>query len=89
VFLVRVDRSSWIAVRHFPQMHTNPVNVLIGDKPIRASRKSALWCIAAIQQLWRARSEKIAYDEREEAHKAFWSGIDRYRQIAREAAGTD
>lgn len=89
-FSIRLDQSSWLAVRHFPQMHTNPVNVLIGDKPIRASRKSALWCIAAIEQLWRARSEKITAREREEARKTFWIAIDRYRQIAREAAdGTD
>jgi hypothetical protein len=85
-FSVRIDRSSWVAVRHFPQMHTNPVNVVIGDKPIRASRQSAQWCIAAIEQLWRARSEKIATQEREEARKTFWNAIERYRQIAIEAA---
>jgi hypothetical protein len=84
-FSVRIDRSSWIAVRHFPQMHTNPVNVIIGDKPIRASRQSALWCIGAIEQLWRARNEKIAPREREEARKTFWAAIDQYRQIASEA----
>jgi hypothetical protein len=84
-FSVKIDRSSWLAVRHFPQLHTNPVNVIIGGQPIRASSQSALWCIAAIEQLWRARTEKIATQEREEAHKTFWGAIDRYRQIAREA----
>jgi hypothetical protein len=86
-FSAEIDRSSWVAVRHFPQMHTNPVNVLVGRQPIRASRQSALWCIAAIEQLWRARSERIAPLEREEARKTFWSAIDRYRQIAKEAGG--
>jgi hypothetical protein len=86
-FSTQINQSSWIAVRHFPQMHTNPVNVLVGGQPIRASRQSALWCIAAIEQLWRARHERIAPQEREEAHKTFWSAIDRYRQIAKEAAG--
>jgi hypothetical protein len=47
-FDVPVSRSSWIALRHFPQMHTNPVNVIVDGKPIRASRKSALWCIGTI-----------------------------------------
>ena len=89
-FSARLDRSSWVAVRHFPQMHTNPVNVIIGGKPIRASRQSAMWCNAAIEQLWRVRNEKIAPPEREEARKTFWGAIDRYRQIAREAAdGTE
>jgi len=84
-FLVRIDRSSWIAVRHFPQMHTNPVNVLIGDKPIRASRQSALWCIGSIEQLWQVRNEKISLQEREEARRTFSKAIDRYREIASEA----
>jgi hypothetical protein len=84
-FSTKIDRSSWVAVRHFPQLHTNPVNVLVSGRPIRASRQSALWCIAAIEQLWRARNEKIVLQEREEARKTFWSAIDRYRQIAKEA----
>jgi hypothetical protein len=86
-FSTKIDRSSWVAVRHFPQMHTNPVNVLVGGQPIRSSRQSALWCIAAIEQLWRARNEKIVPQEREEARKTFWGAIDRYRQIAKEAGG--
>jgi hypothetical protein len=86
-FSAKIDRSSWVAVRHFPQMHTNPVNVFVGSQPIRASRQSALWCIAAIEQLWRARNERIGPQERDEARKTFWSAIDRYRQIAKEAGG--
>jgi hypothetical protein len=86
-FTTKINRSSWVAVRHFPQLHTNPVNVLVGGQPIRASRQSALWCIAAIEQLWRARNEKIVPQEREEARKTFWGAIDRYRQIAKEAGG--
>jgi hypothetical protein len=85
-FSLRIDRSSWIAIRHFPQMHTNPVNVIIAGKPIRASRQSALWCAGSIEQLWRARSQKLAISEREEAHRTFWGAIDRYHQIANEAS---
>jgi hypothetical protein len=88
-FSTQINQSSWIAVRHFPQMHTNPVNVLVGGQPIRASRQSAAWCIAAIEQLWRARNERIAPQEREEARKTFWSAIDQYRQIAKETAGIE
>ena len=81
-----IDRSSWVALRQFPQLHTNPVNVLVGGKPIRASRKSALWCAGTIEQLWRARNEKIAPEERAEAHRIFLRAIEQYRQIAAEAA---
>ena len=41
-FSVSIERSSWVALRHFPQLHTNPVDVLVGGRPIRASRRSAL-----------------------------------------------
>lgn len=84
-FSVKIERSSWIALRHFPQLHTNPVNVLVGGRPIRASRQSALWSIGCIEQLWRARGQSIAASEREEARKTFWEAIDRYRKIAQEA----
>jgi hypothetical protein len=83
-FSVPVERSSWIALRHFPQMHTNPVNVLVAGEPIRASRRSAQWCIATIEQLWRARHERIAEHERDAARRAFDEAIEIYRQIAAE-----
>lgn len=84
-FSVPIERSSWVALRHFPQMHTNPVNVLVGGQPIRASRKSALWCIGTIEQLWRVRGQGIAASEREEADKTFKWAIEQYRKIANEA----
>jgi hypothetical protein len=84
-FKVNVERSSWVALRHFPQMHTNPVKVVVGDKPIRASRKSALWCIGTIEQLWRVRGQGIAAKEREEAEKTFKQAIEKYRKIAEES----
>jgi hypothetical protein len=84
-FDTHIDRSSWVALRHFPQMHTNPVNVLVGGRPTRASRKSALWCIAAIEQLWRVRGPGIAEHERREAKKTFDWALEQYRKIAAEA----
>lgn len=84
-FDVEVAESSWIALRHFPQMHTNPVNVILGGKPIRASRKSAEWCIECIEQLWRVRGKRIAPEDRAVARKTFDWAIEQYRQIAREA----
>ena len=84
-FETPIERSSWVALRHFPQMHTNPVSVLVADKPIRASRQSALWCIGVIEQLWRVRGNGIAAQEREEAHKTFLQAIETYRKIAQDA----
>jgi hypothetical protein len=84
-FPIAVERSSWIAVRQFPEMHTNPVNVIVGGKPIRASRTSALWAIACIEQLWRVRARRIAPAERADAERAYETAKAFYRQIAAES----
>lgn len=84
-FMARVDNSSWIAVRHFPQMHTNPVNVIVGGQPIRASRDSARWCIESIHQLWKYRHERIAESERPAAREAYDRAIAKFEQIMHES----
>ena len=84
VFHVFVEKSSWVAVRQFPQLHTNPVAVIVAGKPIRASRKSALWAVGCIEQLWRSRGKGIAESERDEAKKTFDGAIEQYRKIAAE-----
>jgi hypothetical protein len=83
-FSVDIEKSSWIALRHFPQMHTNPVEVIVNDQPIRVSRRSALWCVGTIEQLWQVRRMAISGDERPEAERVFQWAIDRYRKIASE-----
>ena len=83
---IEIDQSSWVALRHFPQLHTNPVNVLVGGKPIRASRADAIWCIETIEQLWRTRERTIAAFERDEARKTFDEAIRKFRRIANEAS---
>ncbi len=82
---LKIDRSSWVALRQFPQLHTNPVNVIVGGKPIRGSRKSALWCIGVIEQLWKVRGQGILAAEREEAKKTFDWAIEEYKRIAAES----
>jgi hypothetical protein len=72
-------------LRQFPQLHTNPVTVLVAGKPIRASRSSARWCAALVEQLWRAREKNIAPPERDSAHNSFQQAIDIYRRIAAES----
>ena len=84
-FSVPVPKSAWIALRQFPQLHTNPVNVIVDEKPIRASKASALWCLGSIEQLWRVREKQIAPAERADAEKAFQKAIAIYREIAKES----
>jgi hypothetical protein len=84
-FKIRMERSSWVALRHFPQLHTNPVTVRVGGRPIRASRASALWCARCIEQLWQVRARMIAEQERPEAERTFQRAIAQYRALAAEA----
>ena len=84
-FTVPIAKSSWIALRHFPQLHTNPVDVLVDGKPIRASSDSARWCEETIHQLWRVREKNIKPDERPAAQQAFAAAIAEYRKRAAEA----
>ncbi len=42
-FDVDLERSSWVALRILPSVHTQPIFVEIAGLPIRASRRSAQW----------------------------------------------
>ena len=84
-FPVPIARSSWIALREFPQLHTNPVTVIVGGQPVRASRRSAQWALAAVDQLWRVRSRRISAAERTDAERAYDQARATYRQIAAES----
>ena len=85
-FIVPVSQSSWIALRQFPQLHTNPVNVIVDQRPIRASRESALWCAETIKLLWKNRHQKIAERERSAAEETYQRAIQSYLKRAQEAA---
>ncbi len=85
-FTVPVKHSSWIALRQFPQLHTNPVNVIVNQRPIRASRESALWCAETIKLLWKNRHKIIGAHERIEAERTYQRAIRAYLQRAEEAA---
>lgn len=81
-----VPRSSWVALRQFPELHTNPVEIIIAGQPVRASRQSALWCIEVIEQLWRKRNGQIDEDERREARRLYDAAIATYRERAAQSA---
>ena len=87
-FSVPIERSSWVAVREFPQLHTNPVSVIVGGQPIRVSRESAEWCLGCIDQLWRIRGTRIAANERAEAERAYEQARAVYRKIVGESPST-
>ncbi|MEZ6133837.1 MAG: CehA/McbA family metallohydrolase [Pirellulaceae bacterium] len=82
---IPIEVSSWVAVRHFPQMHSNPVYVIVNQAPVRASRDSARWCIEMTKLLWENREKNIAPAERPAARAAFDMTFDTLEQIADES----
>ncbi|MEM8734319.1 MAG: hypothetical protein AAGG44_08865, partial [Planctomycetota bacterium] len=74
------ERSSWVAIRILPSMHTNPIFVEINDQPIRASQRSAKWCREAVDVCWNRKRQLIRQEEIGAAKEAY----DKARRIYEE-----
>ena len=83
-FDVSVEKSSWLAVRILGSSHTNPIFVLVDGKPIRASRESALWCLAGVNQCWTQKAPKISKAELSEAQAAYDHAREVYTKLISE-----
>ena len=83
-FDVSVERSSWVAVRILGSSHTNPIFVLVDGKPIRASRESAQWCLAAVSQCWTQKAPKISKAELPDAQAAYDHAREVYTKLIAE-----
>jgi hypothetical protein len=83
-FDVTIERSSWLAVRILGSSHTNPVFVLVDGKPIRASRQSAQWCLAGVDQCWTQKAPKISKAELSEAKAAYDHAREVYTRLIAE-----
>jgi hypothetical protein len=81
---VPVERSSWLAWRILGSSHTNPIFVLVDGKPIRASRQSAQWCLAAVNQCWTQKAPKISRAELPDAQKAYDLAREVYTKLISE-----
>jgi hypothetical protein len=84
-FHIPITRSSWVALRQFPQLHTNPVNVYMAEGPIRTSRRSARWCIETIERLREQRRNTIREPERAAAVQAYDEAEENFRRRGAEA----
>jgi hypothetical protein len=85
-FDVAIDRSSWLAVRILSSSHTNPVFAIVGDKPIRASRRSAEWCLTAVNQCWTQKEPRIRESEQAAARAAYDHARDVYKRLIAESS---
>jgi hypothetical protein len=84
-FDVPIERSSWVAMRILPSSHTNPVFVLVGGKPVRASRRSAEWCLKGVDQCWSQKKGLIKPAELPDAEQAYEHARESFRRILSES----
>ncbi len=84
-FEIPIERSSWVALRILPSAHTNAVKVLVGGSPVRASKKSAQWCLDSIDKLWAVKHFNIRVKERKDAEAAFNHAREVYKKILSES----
>ena len=70
----------------FPSCHTNPVFVELDGQPIRASKKSAQWCLDAVDVCWKQKVKQTRAREKEAAAAAYEVARQAYAKILSEAA---
>jgi len=83
-FDIQLDHSSWLAMRILPSSHTNPIFVVVDDKPIRASRRSVQWCLDSVMKCRDQKRSLIDEDEMDEFHQAYDHAMESYRKILAE-----
>ena len=87
-FDVKIDRSSWVALRILPTSHTNPIFVLVDGKPIRTSRRSVQWCLDGVDQCWSQKERFIKMspipNELEDARQAYAHAREVYQKLLAE-----
>lgn len=78
-FLAEIKRSGWYAIRILPSAHTNPIFIVVKDKPIRASRRSLEWCLKAVDQCWSQKERFMKGPELVQAREAYEHARSVYR----------
>jgi hypothetical protein len=84
-FDVPIERSSWVALRIRASSHTNPIWVMVGDQPVRASRRSIEWCLKGVDQCWSQKEKLIAEAELPQARADYEHARQVYRKRLAEA----
>lgn len=81
-----LDHSSWVAVRLLPGGHANPFFVIVDGKPIRASKGSARWCLAGVEQCWRTKQNTYKKEEYQQAEQDYAAARRFYQSVLAECA---
>jgi len=83
-FDVKLDRSSWVAIRILPSSHSNPVFVTVGGKPVR-SRTSADWLARAVDRCYQQKINRVRLTEQGDMKRAYDFAKAEYERLLKEA----
>lgn len=90
-FEVPIEKSSWVAMRILASSHTNPIFIEVDGKPIRASKRSAEWCLESVEQCWKEKERfyenSPVENEKEQAVAAYDHAREVYKKLIEESAG--
>lgn len=84
-FETKIERSSWVALRILPSSHTNPIWVMVGDQPVRASKRSAEWCAKSLELCWQQKERTYAAEEKPQARQDYEHARQVYRKLLAES----
>jgi hypothetical protein len=76
-------------MRILPSSHTNPIFVEVGGKPIRASRRSAQWCLEGVDRCWSQKERFIKSDELDQARSDYAHAREVYQRLVAECDGPE
>jgi hypothetical protein len=78
-FDVPIEKSCWVALRIRASSHTNPIFIIVDDKPIREKR-SLEWCLKGVDQCWSQKEALIDPKEHADAVAAYEHARKVYRE---------
>jgi hypothetical protein len=84
-FDVRIERSSWVALRILGSSHSNPIWVLVEGRKFAPSRRSVDWCLRGVEQCWSQKQRFIQNSEMDDARQAYDHARAVYRGMLTEA----
>jgi hypothetical protein len=77
------DRSCWAALRVWGSSHSNPIFIIVDDKPIH-EKQSAEWCRNAVDQCWKMKSPNMKANDRAQAQVVYEKAREIYESIIKE-----
>jgi len=78
---IPIEAGSWIAARVRGAAHTNPIYCSVDGEALRTSRRSAVWCLEAVDKAWEEKHLLIEPRDRPDAQLAYEIAREHFRRV--------